>query len=77
MGKNGLITVFVYNADSVWLYGDDFFSGDHRITQRYYLSEDDLYTLDWTLTFPPDVHMKNIKMWPAYGTYGQYGGIEE
>lgn len=36
---------------------------DYRILARYDLTEDDLATLDWTLSYPPTPEMSHIHMW--------------
>jgi hypothetical protein len=46
---------------------------NYMVTQRYDLSLDDLRRLDWKLSFPPTEEMRNIKMWPPYGTYDENG----
>jgi len=46
---------------------------NYMVTQRYDLSLDDLRRLDWKLSFPPTEEMRNIKMWPPYGTYDGNG----
>jgi len=40
---------------------------DSVFLQRYDLTIRDLDILDWTLSYPPDERMKNIKMYPPYG----------
>lgn len=36
------------------------------IIQRYDLSLQDLQQINWTLTYPPNENMKNMKMYPPY-----------
>jgi hypothetical protein len=40
---------------------------DSVFLQRYDLTIRDLDFLDWTLVYPPDERMRDIKMFPAYG----------
>lgn len=39
---------------------------NNAIIQRYDLSLQDLQQINWTLTYPPNESMKNIKMYPSY-----------
>lgn len=72
IGKDTLI-VFVYNADTLSVYGWDYVKDHIMVAQRYDLSLTDLQNLNWRLTFPPSEEMRNIKMWPPYGTYDEHG----
>ena len=69
------LMVFVYNADSFELYGWEYARENYLVQQRYHLSLDDLYKLHFLLSFPPTEEMRNIKMWPPYGTYDSVGHI--
>ena len=40
---------------------------DSVLLQRYDLTIKDLDKIGWTLTYPPDERMKDIKMYPPYG----------
>ncbi len=65
--------VFVFNADTLETHGWDYAKEHNMVMQRYDLSLTDLQNLNWTLTFPPTEEMRNIKMWPPYGTYDEHG----
>ena len=67
------IIVFIYNSDTLALYGWDYVKEHNLIAQRYDLSLDNLQQLDWRLQFPPSSKMQHIKMWPPYGTYDSLG----
>ena len=67
------LIIFVFNADTLSARGWDNVKEHNIVTQRYDLSLSDLYNLDWRLTFPPTEEMRNIKMWPPYGTYDSHG----
>ena len=41
---------------------------DHMVLQRYDLNLDDMRALNRSLSYLPDERMKDIKMWPPYGT---------
>ena len=72
-----ILMVFVFDADTIDYYGWSYIRDNHiNITkQRYDLSLDDLIKLDFILQFPPTEEMRNIKMWPPYGTYDSIGHI--
>ena len=72
MGIDTLI-VFVINADTLATYGWECVKNNYLISQRYDVSLNDLQQLNWKLTYPPTVEMRNIKMWPPYGTYDSLG----
>ena len=67
------LMVFVFNADTVESYDWEQVQNNYMIAQRYDLALNDLYQLNWQLTFPPSKEMRNIKMWPPYGTYDANG----
>ncbi len=67
------LCVFVFNADTLEFYGWDYVKEHYLIAQRYDLTLNDLYRLDWQLAFPPTPEMRDIKMWPPYGTYDSLG----
>ena len=70
-----ILMVFVFDADTIDYYGWSYIRDNHiNITkQRYDLSLDDLIKLDFILQFPPTEEMRDIKMWPLYGTYDRNG----
>jgi len=41
---------------------------EYLVLQRYDLSLQNLIDLNWTLSYPPDERMKDIKMYPPYGS---------
>ena len=67
------LIAFVFNADTLSVYGWDYVKEHNMVAQRYELSLFDLQNLNWRLTFPPSEEMRNIKMWPPYGTYDSLG----
>ncbi len=60
----GIVMLFVYDWDA--LKADTL--NNYKVTQRYDLSLSDLDRLGWTITYPPTEAMKDVKMWPTYGT---------
>ena len=65
-----------YGVDTLSFYVMD--SDKQQLIQRYDVSVSDLddlvgkYRASW-LSFPPTEEMRNIKMWPPYGTYDATG----
>lgn len=55
--------VFVFDSKQLEANPSDINSA---IIQRYYLSLDDLRTVNWTLTYPPTPIMSEMKMYPPY-----------
>ena len=39
---------------------------DYMILQQYFLSLENLQSVDWRISYPPTPEMKDIKMWPPY-----------
>ena len=67
------LLVFIFNADTLDFYGWDSVCANYKVLQRYDLSLEDLQYLDFKLCFPPSETMKQIHMWPPYGTYDENG----
>lgn len=61
------LAVFVWDRDSVTVtqYKDGVtYKGP--ILVRYDLTLDDMFFLEWTVSFPPNERMRGIHMWPSY-----------
>ena len=67
------LSVYVFNDDTLARYGWQTVRENYLVHQRYDLSLDDLKLLNWQLYFPPSEEMRDIKMWPPYGTYDANG----
>ena len=67
------LLIFVFNADSLDTYGWDYVREHYMVQQRYDLSLEDLQSVYFRLSFPPNEAMKHIHMWPPYGTYDEDG----
>ena len=39
---------------------------DYMILQQYFVSLENLQSVDWRISYPPTPEMKDIKMWPPY-----------
>ena len=67
------LMVYVINNDTLDRYGWQNVKENYLVQQRYDLSLADLKRLNWQLYFPPKESMRDIKMWPPYGTYDANG----
>ena len=72
------ISFFVFSTDSMESLGWDSIRSTYGILQRYDISLNEYLSLysnhPWKLPcFPPSSEMRNIKMWPPYGTYDANG----
>ena len=70
---NDTISLFVFNADSVSKYGWDPTKEELVLLQRYDVVFDEITGYGKQPTFPPTEAMRDIKMWPPYGTYDANG----
>ncbi len=72
------ISFFVFSTDTLEKYGWDSVQKAYNILQRYDIGVDDYKLLEPNYpTFPPTEKMRNIKMWPPYGTYDALGHRRE
>ena len=74
------ISFFVFSSDSLSLLGWDSVRSSYNVLQRYDIRVNEyvsLYNnLKWDFPcFPPSQEMRDIKMWPPYGTYDSIGHI--
>jgi hypothetical protein len=67
---NQHFSVFIFDAKFMEynLDNENFRINESMALQRYDLTIENLNSLDWTITYPPDERMKNIKMYPPYGS---------
>ncbi len=70
--RSDTISFFVFSTDSLKLLGWDSVRKSYNILQRYDISRAEYVSLGKTC-FPPSYAMRNIKMWPPYGTYDTSG----
>jgi hypothetical protein len=66
--KRGADFISFYVFDGEVVESNDWNSvvENNLVLQRYDLSLEDFRRLDWTLTYPPDERMKDIRMSPPY-----------
>ena len=74
------ISFFVFSTDSLDLLGWNSVRNSYNVLQRYDISVNEyvsLYNnLKWDFPcFPPSQEMRDMKMWPPYGTYDSIGHI--
>lgn len=73
------ISIFVFSTDTLSLLGWEAVRDRYNIIQRYDISLNEYISLYTNLptyefpSFPPTPEMRNIKMWPPYGTYDSRG----
>ena len=68
------ISFFVFSTDTIEKYGWDSVRVSYNILQRYDISLYEFNALSNPFpSFPPCDAMRNIKMWPPYGTYDENG----
>lgn len=64
-------TVFILDGvtyEKYWQQPCDTIRKYVPVLQRYQLKLEDLQRLNWTITYPPTEAMRNVKMYPPYGT---------
>jgi hypothetical protein len=60
------LSVFIFHADTLDKYTWEEVRDNYKILVRYDLSLQNLQLLNYTITYPPDERMKNMKMYPPY-----------
>lgn len=67
--KSDTIIVFILDGKARTLPAKEI---PQTIIQRYDIGLKDLQRTNWLLTYPPSESMKDIKMWPPYGSSIKY-----
>lgn len=62
------ISFAIFDADTIAAYPWDVINREYKIVRRYDLSIHDLQKLDYTLYYPPNESMRDMKMYPPYGS---------
>jgi hypothetical protein len=70
---NDTISIFIFNNDTIENYSWETVQQNYKVLVRYDLSSEDVQNLynKYGITeipYPPDYRMKNMKMYPPYGT---------
>ncbi|MDR1526180.1 MAG: hypothetical protein LBS46_00735 [Dysgonamonadaceae bacterium] len=63
------LSVFIFEKTFLepHILDENFIVTETMAIQRYDLTLEDLNSLNWTVPYPPDERMKNMKMYPPYG----------
>jgi hypothetical protein len=61
------LCLFIFDADIFDTCSWEVIQNDYKILQRYDISYENIKTLKYLITYPPDERMKDVKMYPAYG----------
>lgn len=61
------LMIFVFDAEKVEVKAEP----QEAVIARYDVSLGDLQSNNWTLSYPPNDNMANIKMWPPFSSYHQ------
>lgn len=69
------ISIFVFSTDSLNGLAWEYVASNYVVLQRYDVALNDLDSIWDQLSFPPSKAMRNIKMWPPYGTYDANGHV--
>jgi hypothetical protein len=62
------ICLFIFDKDTMNTYSWKQIQDDYKVLQRYDLSPENLQTLKYQISYPPTEAMKNMKMYPPYGS---------
>ena len=60
--------IFVFEEDVLSIYTWEKVVNDYMVLQRYDLSLQDLQQLNWQVSYPPAEAMKDMEMYPPYGS---------
>jgi len=60
------LSYFLILEDTLLMYDWEEIRRDYKILKRYDLSLQDLKRLNYTIPYPPDDRMKDMKMYPPY-----------
>ena len=66
--RNDTLSMFIFDAKIFDTYCWEDIRNDYKILQRYDISKENYETLRHSITYPPTEAMKNIKMYPPYGS---------
>ena len=60
------MSVFIFHTDTLNKYGWQEVRDGYKILRRYDLSLKDIKKMKWTIPYPPDESMAEMKMYPPY-----------
>ena len=64
------VCLFVFDTDTLKKYSWEEMQVGYKILKRYDLSKADIRNLGLLISYPPDDRMRDIKMYPPYGSEG-------
>ena len=63
-----VLSLFIFDADTFNIYDWNEIRSGYKVLQRYDISPEDAKMLERKISYPPDERMKDIKMFPPYGS---------
>ncbi len=75
-GYNTFYTIYFYRGSALDS-GEYGWPKDGECIARYHLTLDDLISLNWTLSYPPDERMQCVSMSPPYDNYPSHPVVSE
>ena len=65
------MSIFIISKNAVDKYGWEDVRENYRILERYDLSTDEVILMNYTIPYPPQPFMRNMKMYPPYSRFIQ------
>ena len=62
------LCLFIFDADTFNTYSWEEIKYGYKILQRYDISHENIKNLKFNISYPPTGAMKNMKMYPPYGS---------
>lgn len=67
-GYTNVLSLFIFDADTFNTYSWEEIKNGYKILKRYDLSPQDIERLKYRISYPPTATMRDIKMYPPYGS---------
>lgn len=64
--KSDTLIIQVFESEIIDTYSWSKIRSDYMILQQYFVSLENLQSINWRISYPPTPEMKDIKMWPPY-----------
>jgi len=62
------VSIFIFDVDTLNMYSFEEIRNGYKILQRYDMIYKEVQALQYEITYPPTEAMRNIKMYPPYGS---------
>jgi len=62
------VSIFIFDVDTLNMYSWEEIRNGYKILQRYDMTYKEVQALQYEITYPPTEVMRNIKMYPHYGS---------